>query len=427
MKRAVLMIVDGLRADLITPELTPNLHAIAGRSRVFDRHRSVFPSATRVNAASIATGCYPSAHGLAGNTIALDEGDGLRPVSVGPAEFRERWRRATGRTLARPTLAERLRDRGGVIIYSNSSAGAAHMHDPDGHGHLFHRSGSHRPGLIPIESDPFDRVTYDADGDAFTTGRFCGALEHGGETALFVLWICEPDHSQHAMELGCPAHRAVLARSDARIAEVSRAVDAQRAGGDDVLFLLGSDHGHETVESVIPVTERLVEAGFKTSLESSDVVLASSGMGALLYFAPEAEERRPAVAAWLRAQAWIQVVYAGAELAEIDLPTGTPLGIAFGMAKRDGSNRFGVPGLGYVAADPFSPDDRTGCGQHGGLGPYETRPFLIANGPRESARESAREPARVQTPSVTVDIAPTILEHLGAPLEDTDGRSLLGS
>lgn len=411
------MIVDGLRADLITPELTPNLHALAERSCVFDRHRSVFPSATRVNAASIATGCYPAAHGLAGNTIALDEGEGLRPVSVGTAQFRERWRRATGHTLERPTLTARLRDRGGAVIYSNSSAGAAHMLDPDGHGQLFHRTGSHRPGLEPLQDDPFRGVTYDAKGDVFTTDQFCTAVRAGGDEVLHLLWICEPDHSQHALELGSAEHHAILRHADERVDEVTRAVAARRAAGDEVLFLVGSDHGHETIDAVIPVTEHLVEAGFKASPESGDVVLASSGMGALLYFSPAAEERRTAVAAWLRSQAWADEVYEGEALADIGLPTGTALGIAFGMAKREGSNRFGIPGLGCVAADPMAPDERPGWGQHGGFGPYETRPFLILNGAGEASRTSVA--------SATVDIAPTVLAHLGAPLDGTDGRSLL--
>ena len=56
---AVLVVMDGLRGDMVTPELTPALCEIARRSRVFTAHPSVFPSATRVTAASIATGCRP--------------------------------------------------------------------------------------------------------------------------------------------------------------------------------------------------------------------------------------------------------------------------------------------------------------------------------------------------------------------------------
>ncbi len=73
MKRAVLVVCDGLRADMITPELTPNLARLAGESQIFASHRGVFPSTTRVTSASIATGCLPAKHGLEGNVVALDD------------------------------------------------------------------------------------------------------------------------------------------------------------------------------------------------------------------------------------------------------------------------------------------------------------------------------------------------------------------
>ena len=277
------MIIDGLRADMVGEEFTPRLAEIVNRSRWFTDQRSVFPSATRVNSASIATGCWPKSHGLAGNAIALDEGNGLKAVSVGPPEFRERLRRITGRTLHRPTLAERLRPHGGAIIYSNSSAGSAHMQDPDSHGWLFHRSGSFAPGMETITDDRHLDVTYDAAGDAESTRRFCQALSRPGDALLHLLWICEPDHSQHTLELGSPDHRNVIADSERCAVRVSEAVDALRAAGDDVLFVVASDHGQETVDEIIPVTALLVETGLKETTDSSDVVLASSGMGALIY------------------------------------------------------------------------------------------------------------------------------------------------
>ena len=412
------MIIDGLRADLVSPVLTPTLCGIANRSRFFTAHRSMFPSVTRVNAASISTGCLPAQHGLPGNTIALDEGEGLKPVSVGPPEFRERWRRATGGTLRRPAMPERLANRGGALVYSNSSAGTACMLDPDGHGHLYHRSGSFAPGLRPLDDASLRGVTCDGAGDAAVTARFCEALASERGPELFILWICEPDHSQHGLALGSAPHCEVLAGADACAGQVAQAVESRRAAGDDVLFVLGSDHGHETIVEIVPVEELLVSAGLKDARGSGDVVLASSGMGALLYFSASAARRRAALAAWLRAQPWTERVFEGEALASAGLPTGTALGIAVAMAKHEGSNRFGVPGLGYVAADPFSNTDRTGCGQHGGLGAWETRPFLITNG-------TAFPAGRCDTPTSTTDIAPTLLHHLRAPRDAMDGRSLL--
>lgn len=418
MKRAVLMIVDGLRADLVTPEFVPNLAALAKSGRTFTAHRSVFPSATRVNAASIATGCLPASHGLAGNAIALDEGDGLKPVSVGPPEFRDRLRAATGRTLHRPGLSERLRERGRVMIHSNSSAGAAHMLDPDGHGWLFHRSGSFAPGLKPVTGANHLDISYDSQGDAIATERFVSVLaDNPGEHPVHLLWICEPDHSQHAMELGSPEHREILAGADRCVAQVMDAVTALRSRGDDVLFLTGSDHGHETVDEIVPVTDLLVEAGLKASAESSDVVLASSGMGALLYCTDPAPGQIQAITRWLNAQAWCARVFAGDSMREVGQRTDGSPAIAFSMSKRDEPNRFGVMGLGHVAGDPFTSADRRGRGQHGGLGPYETRPFLIAQGSRVAVGAS-------NTPSRTTDIAPTILAHLGEPVTEMDGAVL---
>jgi len=47
---------------------------------------------------------------------------------------------------------------------------------------------------------------------------------------------------------------------------------ATLADRDDILLLIGSDHGHQTVTGVIDIDEELVTAGLKESLESTDVV-----------------------------------------------------------------------------------------------------------------------------------------------------------
>ncbi len=418
MRRCVLMIIDGLRADMLNDDYVPALAGIARQSAVFDSHRAVFPSATRINSASIATGCYPDRHGLGGNAIALDEGQGLKPVSVGSADFRDRWRRATGHTLKMPTLAERLRGRGDVIIYSNSSAGAAHMQDPDSHAILYHRSGSFGPDRTPITGSEHLDVGYDANGDAETTRRFCAALEAGGQSAVLnVLWLCEPDHSQHVLELGSPAHRNILLGADQRARQVYEVIQRQRRLGEELLFILASDHGHETTSAIIPVTALMAQQGLIDNEKSTDIVLASSGMSAGLYFSPRATDQREKIATWLHEQDWCGQVFCAKELAELRIATDTPLQIVFSMAKQAQSNPYGVPGLGAVAADPFMPNDALGHGQHGGLGEYESHPFLIISGDGFDAGVHHK-------PSSAVDIAPTLLEFLGQPWDTMDGRPL---
>lgn len=414
-RRAVLVVVDGLRGDHVDDALAPNLHRLATAARWYPGHRSVFPSATRVNSASLATGCFPASHGLHGNVIALDEGNGLVPVPVGPPTFRERLRRATGRTLRRPTLSERLRDHGGAACWLNSSAGAAHMQDPDGHGLLLHRSGSHRPGFEPVEGPEHLDVTYDATGDRETTRRFCAALDAPGGYALHTLWLCEPDHSQHVMELGSVEHRALVRAADANVADVIDAVGRLRDRGEEVLLVVCSDHGHETTDEIIPVETLMIEAGLKAGTDSTDVVFASSGMGALVYLAAGASSRRDDIVDWLERQPWCGPVFAGAALAEVGQREDGGLAIAFAMAGRDAPNRFGVPGISHVAACRFSSVDAPGRGQHGGLGRYETNPVLIID-------DGANRPRRIDTPTSAVDVAPTILDFLGVACDGADGR-----
>lgn len=291
------------------------------------------------------------------------------------------------------------------------------MLDPDGHGWLYHRSGSFAPGMEPIAGAAHPEVSYDGKGDAEIVARFCDALSSNADAPLFITWVCEPDHSQHTLELGSEEHRDVISGSDHCAAAVKEAVELMRARGDDVLFMIGSDHGHETVDEIIPVEELMVDAGLKNSTDSSDVVLASSGMGALIYLSDSASERRDTIARWLSEQRWCGEVFAGDALEKVGLAQRDGLAIAFSMAKRDVNNRFGVRGFGHVAKDRFMSSDASGLGQHGGLGPYETNPFLIVDG---GGFVSGRSDAQ----SHNVDIAPTILRHLGLSSADLDGNPL---
>ena len=59
-----------------------------------------------------------------------------------------------------------------------------------------------------------------------------------------------------------------------------------------------------------------------------------------------------------------------------------------------------------------------GCGQHGGLARFEQMPFLLAQG------QGFKPGARRTVTSSAIDIAPTVLTHLGVPFAGLDGRAL---
>src|ERR1700686_2290867 len=67
----VLMVWDGLRPDFVTQRDTPNLFRMAREGVRFDRHHSIFPTLTMVNATALATGAPPGINGLEGNVFYL--------------------------------------------------------------------------------------------------------------------------------------------------------------------------------------------------------------------------------------------------------------------------------------------------------------------------------------------------------------------
>lgn len=86
-KLAVIVITDGLRRDSIEAQSTPALDVLRGESVWLRCHRSAAPSVTRVCSATIATGCYPLRHELAGNKLCLLDHGKLRLLDVGVPSF----------------------------------------------------------------------------------------------------------------------------------------------------------------------------------------------------------------------------------------------------------------------------------------------------------------------------------------------------
>jgi len=413
-RRAVIVVCDSLRADLIRPDTAPTLAALAAHATNYVGCRGVFPSVTRVTSASIATGCHPGRHGLLGNTMVLDEGAGLVCLSVARPEFRERMRKATGRTLLAPTLAERLAGHGGSIVMSNVSAGAAYFQDPDGFGHVYHSAGSFGPGLVPLPASDQLPIEKGGAGDATMTARFCDEVLRERRPPLGVLWLSEPDYTGHKSPLGSPAHLAALRAADAC---VKRVLGTLEELGGDTLLLVCSDHGMETTARTIQVDDLLIGAGLKAGPDSSDLVTAPNGTATLIYRARDAKASVEELRRFLESQDWVDRIFTGPELAEVRIPTDGPVAAAVSLRTENRPNEFGIWGYGDIAAD-LDGRDFTGFGQHGGLGPNEQRPFLFVRGP------GFRDGVEVEAPVSHVNIAPTVLRHLGLPWDGMDGTPL---
>jgi arylsulfatase A-like enzyme len=420
MRRVIVVVLDGLRRDLITESHMPALTRFARRSRVFGTHRSMFPSATRVVSASFATGCTPARHELAGNTLALLEDGRLVYHDAGRPDFLHYKRRVTGRSLGAPTLAERLAPCGGMVLFSNVSPGAAYAHDPDGYGFVYHRAGSFGPGRTPLDGAQALKVAQDAAGESAMTARFIDEVLTERRPPLAILWMGEPDATQHLFPLGSPEHLAVLGQTDANAARVIEAADRLRDRGDDLLLILCSDHGHQTVSRVVDVEAELVAAGLKASRDSGDVVTPTSGTSTLIYVHPEHAARTAAIGAFLSECDWIDRVIPAADLASVGQTAGSGLAFAVSLKSDEEPNAFGVCGRSCESRPMTGKATHLHCGQHGGLARYEQMPFLMIDG------AGFQEGTISNAPTSPIDIAPTILAHLQLPVEGMDGRRLHG-
>ncbi|HEY6980141.1 alkaline phosphatase family protein [Reyranella sp.] len=414
-RRAVFVCCDGLGRDWVRRETTPVLHDLGRNSLWCDAHTAVFPSVTRVSAASVSTGCLPGRHGLHGNRMGLLERGRIVVRDVGHPDFRTHMRRATGRTLLVPSLAERVAGVGGFIAFSNVSPGAAYFLDPDHFGYVYHRAGSYAPNGEPIASADALDVSHDLAGDWAMTQRFCAEVLGDRRPTAAILWLANPDLTLHGVPLGSPEHHDALGQTERCVLEVFRTIEGLRDGGEEILLLVGSDHGQETIGACIDLSVWLVAHGLGGELEAGEVAVAGQGTAALLYATDRGRGRLLGVLDEMRSAPWADEIVVEGDLARRGHAARGGVVAAVNMARQDNTNAYGIRGRRYVAAEPDKPA-AIGSGQHGGWGTDETRPFLIANDGRSSGTAGR--------PTSLVDIAPTIVRFLGLPVEGFDGAPL---
>ena len=445
----IVLVVDGLRPDAITLEDTPTLHRLRAEGVAFTNSHSVFPTVTRVNAATLATGAQPGTSGIVGNQMyvpAVDQGR-----AFGTDDFRSlrALDAATGgRVVLVPTLAERLQDRGlrlaGVGSGSTGSTFLLDPRAPDGVGVLV--NGYFEPGKV---------VAYPEDVSAEVLARFGPAPPKGGLTERYdavvtwtqrvlreyvlpelrptvvINWLTEPDHSQHGVGVGSPSAREALRHDDREIAQVLSTLDALGLTPSTDIFVV-SDHGFTTNAGSVDVAGELVAAGLKAARDSTDVVLASSGQAVALHVAGRDPDRIARLVSFVQSREWGGVLFTAArgsgdpngrlpgtfalELIHVANAERAPdVLLTFPWSSQP--NAVGVPGLdrAYVTAG-----GRMLVSDHGSMSPWNVRNTLLAWG------VDFKKGAIVHTPVGNVDVTPTILALLGLDSRDEmDGRVLV--
>ena len=105
--------------------------------------------------------------------------------------------------------------------------------------------------------------------DGWTTKAVTDFLWKDGLPALSVIWLGEPDLTEHESAPGAPAALAAIKSSDENLAEVVSALDQKSARETTDIFVV-SDHGFSTIERSVDLRKILSKAGFVAKTEFDD-------------------------------------------------------------------------------------------------------------------------------------------------------------
>jgi hypothetical protein len=359
------------------------------------------------------TGCFPGSHGLPGNRSLIPEFHTTETMNAMRPEFLELRERA-GAVLLVPTLAEVLASHGlDYVATGIGSTGQSFVHLPNGDaatlGATIHPEYALPRGLSEELHDRFGSWPSSALPNAARIERMVdvGTEYVIGERdpAVALFWCSEPDGSQHGSPLNSPRVHDAVRSADAGF---GRLLDFLEGGETNVIVTC--DHGHSTVEALVPMPALLAEAGFASPGEPGGVVVADNG-GAVLLYVPDGDagvvER---LVEYLMAQHWAGPILVAdrhgaiegthpTSLVGLEGPRGPDLAVSFSWEDR--SNEFGQPGYAYASSG------KPGQGQHGSMSPRELRTFTAARGP------AFRSGKVVDAVSGHPDLAPTVLRLLG--------------
>jgi arylsulfatase A-like enzyme len=413
----LVIVVDGLRPDYVTPEVMPRLFRLGQRGIVFTAHHSVFPTVTRVNASSFVTGTYPETHGLMGNTIYVPKADATRTLDTAHPATRAAAPRADGRLLTAPSLSEMLRPAGKTMlaVSSGSSGSSLLLNHTVATGGIVHYDFARPPalaarvaqvlGTAPPQATPNDgRNQYAID------AYLRLALEELHPDVTF-MWLNDPDGTAHANGMGSALTRQSLTLVDRGIGRIEDALQARRLL-DRTNIIVTSDHGFSTHTGTLKLSA-IVEPFAKPMPDGSpDTVVAE---GAIHFRAGADPARVAAIVGALQRRAEVGAIFTrppprgGAE----GVVPGT---LSFDVARWNHPDRSGeilVSANWTRARNDAGFEGSTtdgGVAGHGSSSPHDIHNTLIAAGP------DFREHAQSAVPTGNVDLAPTLLRLAGLPI-----------
>jgi arylsulfatase A-like enzyme len=433
-RHVVVVVWDGMRPDFVSEQNTPTLWKLAQSGVTFRNHHSVYPSATVVNGTAIATGVYPNHSGLLANHDYRPEIDAKRSVDVeNVAVVRKGDQLSGGKYIGVPTIAELIHNGGGKTAIAVAKTV----------GLLLDRHADSRTGQnifagesVPPESiseivktlGAFPPATQPADRDTWTTKALTDFVWEKGVPQFSLLWLSEPDDTEHRIAPGAPAAIAAIKSSDDNLARVLAALDRSNGGrtrSTTDIFVV-SDHGFSTISRAIDVRKILRDGGFDavteftTEPKSGQIMIVGNGGTVLFYVIGHDAAVTRRLVEFLQQTDFAGVIFtregmAGTftlDKARIDNEHAPDVEMAFRWDEN--KNQFGVAGM--MDGDW---QRAAGKGTHATLSRFDMHNVLVAAGPNFRRGETD------ELSSGNIDLAPTILAILGIKsAASMDGRVL---
>jgi len=445
-RHVVIVVWDGMRPDFVSEQNTPALWRLAREGVTFRHHHAVYPSATMVNGTAMVTGVYPGRNGITANHVYRPDIDPHHAVDVELLPVVNKGDDLSGgKYISVPTVAELVqRAGGGTVIAAAKTVGLlldrkAGTNPGDGTGSE-NDSGTRRAKrsltLFAGKSLPADILSSISEKlgpfpsahlqqDIWTTKALTDVLWKDGLPALSVLWLGEPDLTQHESAPGAPAALAAIESADENLAAVLAALDQGNARGTTDVFVV-SDHGFSTIERSIDLRKILNDAGFTAKTEFTDepkpgdIMLAGNGGCVLFYVTGHDEKIIRRLVEFLQQSDFAGVIFTKHpmegtfSLDQAKIANDRSPDVVMSFRWKDQKNQFGVSGM--IDADW---QRAAGQGTHATLSPFDMHNTLIAAGPDFKHGEVD------DLPSGNVDLASTILQILGIKTsEKMDGRIL---
>jgi arylsulfatase A-like enzyme len=252
-------------------------------------------------------------------------------------------------------------------------------------------------------------------------------LWKNGVPPFSLLWLAEPDYSQHETGPGSAASLAAIRSSDDNLGRVLAEID-RRGIRMNTDILVVSDHGFSTIMHAFDAAADLASAGFNATriaqggLQPGQVLVVSNGGTVFFYVGGHDPALARRVSGWAQTRDWAGVVFARESVegtfplatAHLDSPEAPDVVVAL----RWSLDRSATGAPGEIWSDGL--ERVPGQGNHASLSATDMHNTLIAAGP--DFRAGVRDPL----PSANTDLTPTILWILGFPdaAAKRDGRVL---